>query len=214
MRTIIKGKEPEELSQWKRRNLKGCCYTDLNKEERRSIRQACLKEQYYLCAYCCYSIGMEDSHNEHIQPQSVASEQTLNFHNIVASCDESNQCGKKHKNKIISLTPLMAECETELEYYLSGRVKGITERAIDTIAVLNLGDDNNALINKRKTMVEALIYTHGEYPEELELLDNDLLQILIEEINQPKDGKLDAFAPILQNILSHLLQQLKGSGSN
>ena len=130
MRKIIKGEEPEELNQWKRRNPKSC-YTNLTEKERRPIRQACLKEQYYLCAYCCYSISMEDSHNEHIQPQDVAPKQTLNFHNIVASCEKSNQCGIAHDKKDILLTPLMAECETELKYYLSGKVKGITERAID-----------------------------------------------------------------------------------
>jgi hypothetical protein len=47
---------------------------------------------------------------------------------------------------------------------------------------------------------------HGVRPEELQLLDDDLLQILMEEINQPQDGQLSDFAPILQNILRQLLK--------
>ncbi|MDM8568744.1 retron system putative HNH endonuclease [Thiotrichales bacterium HSG1] len=164
MQKINKGKEPEKLTRWKHRNPTNC-YKNLTEKERQSIRQICLKEQYYLCAYCCYSISMEDSHNEHIQPQSIESKQTLNFHNIVASCEKPNQCGKAHGKKIMSLTPLMIECETELKYYLSGKVKGTTERATNTINILNLGDGNKALINKRKQLVDALIYRYGERPE-------------------------------------------------
>jgi len=48
------------------------------------------------------------------------------------------------------------------------------------------------LIYTRKQLVYELIFTHGAFPEELQLLDDDLLQILMEEISQ-----LEAFAPIL-----------------
>ncbi|MEN8215065.1 MAG: hypothetical protein ABFS56_01540 [Pseudomonadota bacterium] len=61
--------------------------------ERQAIRDSCLEEQYYLCAYCCQRIDDKNSHNEHIQAQSVAPNQMLNFHNIVASCNQSKQCG-------------------------------------------------------------------------------------------------------------------------
>jgi hypothetical protein len=41
VRKIVKGNEPEELSQWKRRHPNGC-YKDLKKEERQAIRRECL----------------------------------------------------------------------------------------------------------------------------------------------------------------------------
>ncbi len=205
MRKIVKGNEPTELSQWKRRHPNGQ-YQDLSHIERQAISANCLKEQYYLCAYCCQRINDKNSHNEHIEAQSVAPNQTLNLLNIVASCNQYKQCGKAHGSKTIPLTPLMAECETELKFYISGEVKGITTRATDTIKILNLGKGNKALINKRKQLVDALIFMHGEYPEELQLLDDDLLQILMEEINQPQDGQFPDFAPILQNILRQFLK--------
>jgi len=204
VRKIVKGEEPEELSQWKRRHPNKS-YKDVTEVERRAIRQAGLNEQYYLCAYCCYSINEDNSHNEHIHPQHVAPNQTLEFHNIVASCNEPKQCGEAHGAKIIPLTPLMPECETELKFYLSGKVKGLTERATDTINLLNLGDGNKALINKRKQLVDALIFGCGSSPDVIQLLEDELLEIIMEEINQPKDGKLEAFAPILQNILRQLI---------
>ncbi|MEN8216649.1 MAG: retron system putative HNH endonuclease [Pseudomonadota bacterium] len=203
MQKIVKGNEPKKLSDWKRLHPKGK-YQDLSKIERQAIREKCLNEQYYLCAYCCQHIDDKKSHNEHIQAQHVAPNQTLNFHNIVASCNEYKQCGNAHGAKRISLTPLMSECETELEFNLSGHVKGLTPRATDTIDILNL--DNKELIHTRKQLVKRLIFMHGERPEELQLLDDDLLQILMEEINLPQDGQLSDFAPILQNILRQLLK--------
>jgi len=206
VRKIIKRNEPIALSNWKRHNPNGH-YPDLSHVERQAIRDSCLKEQYYLCAYCCQRIDDKNSHNEHIQAQSVAPNQMLNFHNIVASCNQSKQCGDAHGSKTIPLTPLMDECETELKFYISGEVKGITTRATDTIKILNLGNGNKALINKRKQLLDALIFMHSESPEELQLLDDELLQILMEEINQPQDGQLSAFAPILQNILRQFLKK-------
>lgn len=153
------------------------------------------------------AIALENSHNEHIQPQKRASNtQTLDFHNIVASCNEPKQCGKAHEAENIPLTPLMAECETELKFYLSGQVKGITTRATETINLLNLGDGNKALTNKRKQLVETLIF-NWDSPENFRLLDDESLEIIMEELSQPQDGQLPAFAPILQNILRQFLNQ-------
>ncbi len=59
---------------------------------------------------------------------------------IVASCNTPNQCGDAHKSQHLPLTPLMTECETELRFKISGRVEGLSDRAADTIRVLNLGD--------------------------------------------------------------------------
>lgn len=72
---------------------------------------------------------------------------------------------------------------------------------------LNLGYGNKALINKRKQLVDALIFGCGASPDDLQLLDDELLEIIMEELSQPQEGKLDAFAPILQNILCQLLQK-------
>jgi uncharacterized protein (TIGR02646 family) len=205
VRKIVKGSEPKTLSHWKRHNPNGK-YQDLSKVERQAISNTCLEEQYYLCAYCCQCITDKKSHNEHIQPQHVASNQTLNFHNIVASCNKPKQCGEAHGAKIIPLTPLMSECETELEFSLSGHVKGLTARATKTIDLLNLGDSNKALIYTRKQLVETLIF-QWDSPENFELLDDESLEIIMTELNQPEDGQLSAFAPILQNILCQFLKK-------
>ncbi len=55
MRKINKGPEPPELTRWKKKNPHGA-YNQLTQEIRRPIREYALKEQFYLCAYCCQRI--------------------------------------------------------------------------------------------------------------------------------------------------------------
>ncbi len=207
MKKIDKHCEPKTLNDWKRKNPTKYRYEDLSYRERQAINQACIEEQYALCAYCCKLITEETSHNEHVESRSSAPQRELDFANMVASCNTQKQCGLAHGHQPLPLTPLMPECETELKFYLSGRVKGLTERAKKSIQVLNLGDqegNNRSLIEMRKQMIDSLIYQQGESPDELDVLEDELLAILIEDLSQPKNGKLSPFSPVLINILKDL----------
>ncbi|MCW7551335.1 hypothetical protein NX722_01495 [Endozoicomonas gorgoniicola] len=200
----IEGFEPESLRQWKARNPRGN-YGDLTEKERQDIRAACLEEQFYLCAYCCQSISGENSDcmNEHVEARRIAPNRSLDFTNIVTSCTTLKQCDDAHESKPLPLTPFMPECETEFEFKLSGRVTGKSARAIETIAVLNLGDreqNNRSLIEKRKSLVQTLLLNNGVDPEE-GLDDDELIEMVIEDISKPKNGKLEAYAPVVVNVL-------------
>jgi uncharacterized protein (TIGR02646 family) len=205
MRAIRKEIEPPLLKAWKRANPNKL-YQDLPDEIRRTIRQSALEEQFYLCAYCCQQIeNIDDCHNEHIEAKKdLQPQRSLDFTNIVASCNTKNQCGNAHQSQPLTLTPLMEECETELRFKISGRVEGLNDRAIATIQVLNLGDDeknNRSLIGKRKQLSEALFWKRGHNPQEIEYEDDETLKRLIEDLEKPKDGKLESFAPVVINIL-------------
>ena len=208
MRTIRKGAEPPRLAAWKRTNPHKR-YNELTEDIRRIIRQHILKEQFYLCAYCCQQIQNIDAcHNEHIEAQSLNLGRTLDLSNIVASCNTCNQCGKAHKSQHLPLTPLMTECETELRFKISGRVEGMSERARVTIQVLNLGDDeknNRSLIEKRKQLSNALLWTNGIDPNE-GLENEELLEMLISDLSQPQQGNMEPFTPVVINILRSWLQ--------
>ena len=208
MRKIEKGIEPESLASFRKARPQAR-YPDLSESERQAIRCACTKEQFYLCAYCCQTISGKnnDTMNEHVEAQQLAPNRTLDFTNLVASCRTPNQCDAAHGSQPLPLTPLMPECETELRFRLSGRVEGLTERAREAIRVLNLGDteqNNKALIEKRKQLVDGLIWAnYGGDPDQLELEeDEELIRMLIDDLREPKDGKLKPFAPVLINILS------------
>ncbi|MGF6098260.1 TIGR02646 family protein [Pseudomonas sp. 18175] len=207
MRKIVKGDEPATLTQWKRAHPRGR-YSDLSAEERTSIRHACIEEQHGLCAYCCHAITLDSAHNEHVEARDTASNRSLDFSNIVASCNRSKQCGKAHGHQVLPLTSLMHECETELKFYLSGRVEGLSPRAVTSIQVLNLGDcreNNRALFGARKSILDALLYDSGMDGDDLEVADIDLLTALKEELEQPDThNRLKPFAPVLVNVIRQL----------
>ena len=209
MRTINKGTEPPSLTGWKRANPNKQ-YRDLESDIRQNIRDFSLKEQFYICAYCCQRIkNTDDCHNEHLEAQSVNPKRTLDFTNIVASCETQNQCGKAHKSQFLPLTPLMTECETEIQFKISGRVEGLSDRATTTIQVLNLGDHeryNKKLIEKRKQLSDTLLLTNGINPNE-GLEDDQLLEMLIDELVQPQQGQMEPFTPVVINILRSWLSQ-------
>ncbi|AZE93107.1 hypothetical protein C4J96_0973 [Pseudomonas orientalis] len=207
MRKITKGDEPAALTQWKRANPKGR-YPELTHQERNAIRRACIEEQYGLCAHCCNVITSESAHNEHVEAQRVAPNRTVDFSNIVASCNRPNQCGDSHAHQALPLTALMDECETEVKFYLSGRVEGLSPRAITSIQVLNLGDrreKNRALFNDRRDIINTLLFNSRMDGSDLTIENIDLLTILEEELQQPDENRrLKAFSPVLINVIRQI----------
>ncbi len=201
MRKITKGSEPPELTTWKHKNLYGQ-YTDLSYIERQAINCVARREQFGLCAYCCKKIDAQSSHNEHIEARHLAPNRQLDFRNIVASCNTRGRCGNTHDSKPLPLTPLMAECENELKFYLSGKVIGLTQRSTDSIAVLGL--DSRAIREERKQMVDNLIFP--DKADDLQLLGDDLLIAWIDDFQQP-DGEcqLLPYSPVLVNIIRQFL---------
>ena len=109
------------------------------------------------------------------------------------------------------LTPLMAECETELKYYLSGLVEGQTERARLSIEALNLGHtqgSNRGLIGARKQLVDALMFEQGMQPADLQFEDEELLVLLLDALKTPNPAQcLQPFSPVLVNVIRHFLTQ-------
>ena len=198
--TKIKGFEPPKLTAWKRKNKNGK-YADLSdkkyKDVRDAINEATCKEQFGLCAYCCKAITENNSMNEHVEAQNIAKNRTLDFSNIVASCTTQKRCDKAHGSQPLPLTPLMDECETELKFYFSGKVEGLTDRARKSIEVLGL--NSSAIREERKQMIENLLFTNT--PNDVNFSDNDLIAALL----NPTNGQLQAYSPVLVNVLRQKL---------
>lgn len=213
MRKINKGKPPESFANWVRHkpNDKNenqwfqALYEQKQWQIVSDLSKHNTEEQLYLCAYCCDRITGElcNTVNEHVEARAVAPRRSLDYTNIVASCKTKGQCDSAHKRQVFTLTPLMDECETELKFKISGRVQGLTDRARETIRVLNLGDNelnNKSLVEKRKQLSHCLMWSNGINPAD-GLEDEDLLLDVIDDLMMPKDGKLEAFAPVVANIL-------------
>ena len=202
MRKIKQGDEPNSLTRWKRQNPQRA-YGQLSEEIRREIHQYLLDNQFNLCAYCCDRIqSINDCHNEHLEAKQSKPNRDLDFTNLVASCNTKNQCGNAHGTASLPITPLQEACETELAYQLSGRVKGLTNQATETLAILNL--NNKSLIEKRKQITHCILWGNNLNPTTIQLTATNLLGKLANDLAMPKDGKLEAFSPVVVNVLRQL----------
>ncbi len=197
--------EPQSLTRWKRANPHSH-YDKLTNTQRQDIRTACVIEQFYLCAYCCKRISghSKDTMNEHVIARNIAPNKSLDYTNIVASCRTPKQCDDAHGSQSLPLTPFDIECETALRFKLSGRVEGMTADAQETIRVLNLGNNNKSLVEQRRQFVQALLLGDGIDPDDV-IDDSDLIKMVIDDLSTPRNGKLEAFAPIAINVLSQWL---------
>lgn len=213
MRKITKGIAPVSFMEWVRQKPRNVddnqWFQELYKQKRwdvvSDLSRHNARGQFYLCAYCCSEISGEsqDTVNEHVEARALASHRSLDFTNIVASCKTKGQCDAHHKSQALPLTPLMDECETEFNFKISGRVEGKSARAIESIRVLNLGDNernNKSLIEKRKQLSHNLMMANGLDPDE-GLEDDELLLAVIDDLLTPTEGRLSPFAPVVANIL-------------
>ncbi|WP_164112248.1 MULTISPECIES: retron system putative HNH endonuclease [Sphingobacterium] len=208
MRRINKGPEPVSLTQLKL-DQPLFTYQDMDGAYsviRSDIRQSCIAEQFSLCAYCCDRVDNISSHNEHIIPQSdpMGASLTLEYTNIVASCNSNNHCGHFKKNNAIPLTPLMGNCEGDIIYQLNGKMTHRNPDAQRTISILNLR--NSALSEKRKNIIDLIIFEYVDDLGEMVLEDVDFLELMIDELRTPDAaGMLEAFSPVIINVLRQLI---------
>lgn len=164
---IQKENEPQFLSDFKRRYPQKDYDSDEFAEHRSTLKKILIKEQKGVCAYCCGRITEEKSHNEHIEPRhpgKYVSNRTLDYTNIIASCNNVRTCGNKKgndydENKFVS--PLDENCEDKFTYYPDGEIEGDDY----TIELLNLNDYE--LKNARKAVFKAL-----------QFLDKDTIQMI------------------------------------
>ena len=99
----------------------------------------------------------------------------------------------------------MPECETELRFYVSGRVEGLTKRAQETIDLFNLNE--KLLCLKRKKAIGDFLYINGYYPPEEDpvIWDAEIWREILRQCETlDADGNLAPFAPALAGIGRHL----------
>ncbi|EJB8411822.1 TIGR02646 family protein [Acinetobacter baumannii] len=209
MQQINKRSEPTKLAEYQRKNPTHQ-YHNLGDDPgqiRLVIRQACLEEQSYLCAYCCRQIGEKDHDcmNEHILPRQRYPQHSFDFNNIVASCTTKGCCDNAKENQEITISPLSARCETEFKFNVSGTIIGLTDDAKQTINVLRLGDSlqqNQKLVDMRKKVIANFLFSQSTNIDDL-IEDDELLTLLIDDLQQLSDGKLQPFAPVISKALQN-----------
>jgi uncharacterized protein (TIGR02646 family) len=164
MRHIVKSTEPQVLfdykKEYKERHRTNATYGELPTEVKEKLRYALSKEQYFICCYCMKHVKQDKSHIEHIKPQVQFPGETLNYDNLLVSCNgiqsKNKTCGHKKDgwyNEKDFLSPLDSECENMYTYSISGRMDALQENGKTTIEKLNL--NSYQLIQARRAAIKA-----------------------------------------------------------
>lgn len=169
MKYIIKGVEPQELLDWKDQASENWqpTYQDLRGLEKTAVKNSLMTEQGYICCYCERQLLDNDSHIEHLKPQSDPGVDPLDFSNMVCSCQdqvkkgEPRHCGNFKDDwfdEHLFISPLDANCESQFAFTHDGKIQPLPENnfaAQETIRKLGL--EIPKLNDLRKKAIEPFL---------------------------------------------------------
>ena len=151
MKFIIKGDEPKELKNWKALANDDWkpTYADLRGDEKAVVKKNLMEEQGYICCYCERRLEDNDSHIEHLRPQSDPKVDPLDYGNMLCSCQnqlevgEPRHCGNLKEDWFDDdfISPLDQNCEENFSYIHDGRIQPFPEdngASLQTITKLGL----------------------------------------------------------------------------
>jgi len=153
MKHIRKGAEPPEFSAWKALASQNWqpAYSLLSGNDKQAVKTALMTEQGFLCCYCERRLTDADSHIEHLRPQSMPGVDSLDFNNMLCSCQRELQPGKPRHcgslkgdwyNEALMVSPLDTGCEGRFAFDGQGEIYAAREEdngAAETIRRLGLG---------------------------------------------------------------------------
>ena len=182
MLKVNKKDEPQFFTESKRKKSPKN-WDELDKPENRYIKKELkyhmLKNEQNIgdksyCPYCEIILFSEnidlkedkECHIEHIKPKSKFENLTFDYRNFLTSCSDKNTCGQSKGNKWDNLfiNPVVENPEKYFSYKVrTGEIVPKIansfeyEKAIKTIEILNLNEDN--LCKYRKTYIINIINT-------------------------------------------------------
>lgn len=206
---IQKEKEPEQVTQWKKKfkhvHKRKPSYDDIQQTvEKGILKSALIREQKGLCCYCCGRLAEDDAHIEHFKPKGLQryAPLSLDYQNLHASCmgekKDGRHCGHSKGNRFdetLLISPLDPACEGRFAFKTDGRIAPMNpedDGANYTIELLSLCDKR--LCKAREAaMWEAGVFTFETDQEK---------EALIEMFSMPDQ---DGFrAPYSDAVLYHL----------
>lgn len=176
----------------------GASFDDCNKED---IRQALLKEQGHICAYCMRRIddsidknGRPRTNVEHYIPQSEDDSQSLRFLNMLGVCNGNEgypehlqHCDRSRKKAFLTIDPRIERCELLVKYTNGGEIySDDPEVNKDLDLTLNL--------NKPRYLVEGRKFAIDQARRSLKnWSDGEIKRAINKWRKMSKDGRFPEF---------------------
>lgn len=167
---IQKGREPDSLTQYKKQKF--AYFDGCNKND---IREALLKEQGYLCAYCMRRISRDTMKIEHWYPEELLETdlERLDYANMLGCCEghmeggkfKDDICDTHKKSTTITLNPMDERTIEKISYKRATGEIYSTDQEIqkDLDETLNLNCNAFYLKENRKAMLSAVTDELGKF---------------------------------------------------
>jgi uncharacterized protein (TIGR02646 family) len=190
VRYIQKASEPLSFTEWKLQETEDWQpnWDNFGRPEKRFVHGALLQEQGYICCYCEIRISTRISHIEHFKPRSRYPELSLEYANLLASCQgevedpppKPSHCGQLKGawyDKHLLVSPLDPACADYFRYSGDGQVLPTHDLSKATAAITTidkLGLNIDKLRRLRESAIEGVL--DDKFDELTEIEKRKLIQ--------------------------------------
>lgn len=211
MKYVRKSKEPESFTKWKALANENWTptYDGLRGREKTDVCNRLLQEQGYTCCYCGMRITRENSHIEHLKPQSSYPHLALEYTNLLASCQGESEeppslpvhCGHKKDDwydENLMVSPLDANCGNFFIYSGSGEIlptDDLGKQATAATTISQLALDIDKLRAMRREAIDGVLFA-------IEGLTDEEIQKFAQSYEQlDPNGQYTPFCAVIAYIL-------------
>jgi len=145
---------PETVNGFKKYKTKN--WGNIPESIKAPLRQQLYDEQHGVCCYCCKSLDKENTTIEHLQSRNDYPHKCFDYDNLLLSCRTPKQCDNAKGSQELPLTPLMNECESEINLNLAGELDSDSKRGVESIEILNL--NNRQICSWRKSLIDTISF--------------------------------------------------------
>lgn len=210
MRYIQKGKEPSELAHWKALANEDWqpTYEELRGDIKNNLHDTLLEEQGYLCCYCEMEVTRSNSHIEHFKPRTSYPELSLDYNNLLASCQREREpkdpqhCGVKKEDwydEKLMVSPVIADCGDFFHYTGFGEILPAddpTKQDAATVTIQKLELNLDKLTKMRREAIDGILQSFNG-------LSQSEIELLIQKFPQPDaEGKYRPFYSAIAYIIA------------
>jgi uncharacterized protein (TIGR02646 family) len=208
MKYIVKGTEPQELTDFKADATSDWTptYGGLTRIVKNAIKKSLMREQGYICCYCERRIEENDSHIEHFKPQNDSSVDPLDFTNMLCSCQKNlskgadRHCGNLKGgwfDEALLVSPMNSSCESQFGFNGDGTIYPIENNPAAKTTIKRLGLDINKLNNLRKLAIDPFL--------DDELNEQEFKQFVEGYLQQGSDGRYNPFPTTIAYLFRNLI---------